>query len=462
MPLPIAKFLRQHKEELLFAFAIVMLIVTSWIAWNYYDIKVFMEWAKIAENENILRIYSDARKAGYMPLVPIVFILTYMISKALIVFIINLANIASSTFYIDSMKILMRIPLMLAIALTGYILYKKEGWKVAKWWIFGIPVWIVYLAYQFDPLMVLFMVLGAYSFVEKKYDRAGLFWGLGTALKFVPIILVPLAFKVLRHRKRELGKFLLFFVTPIVTISLPFLMYNPVLMIKKVLEFHASRYPQMLSLFNVPMLISNYEFAYANILSWIWIPIFILIYVYILIRADIKEGNKETIFKVIGSLVLAFIIFNKVQNPQYILWAYPFIAYVLSRKEKNILKYVLLLATLMGSLIYPLLYYFPPAVLDKEIIIEEDMTPYNAKELLLMSFEGSAKFIVENTIAFFRTYFYDLMEYLYTHFNILGAFTVLIHNILLVTILCNFIPRPTNIVGLNRQVLSKILKRLKM
>jgi len=239
-------------------------------------------------------------------------------------------------------------------------------------------------------------------------------------------------------------------------------MYNPVLMIKKVLEFHASRYPQMLSLFNVPMLISNYEFAYANILSWIWIPIFILIYVYILIRADIKEGNKEAIFKVIGSLVLAFIIFNKVQNPQYILWAYPFIAYVLSRKEKNILKYVLLLATLMGSLIYPLLYYFPPAVLDKEIIIEEDMTPYNAKELLLMSFEGSAKFIVENTIAFFRTYFYDLMEYLYTHFNILGAFTVLIHNILLVTILCNFIPRPTNIVGLNRQVLSKILKRLKM
>jgi len=446
----------------LFAFAIVMLIATSWIAWNYYDIEVFMEWAKIAENKNILRIYSDARKAGYMPLVPIVFILTYMISKALIIFIINLANIATSTFYIDSMKILMRIPLMLAIALTGYILYKKEGWKVAKWWIFGIPVWIVYLAYQFDPLMVLFMVLGAYSFVEKKYDRAGLFWGLGTALKFVPIILVPLAFKVLRHRKRELGKFLLFFVTPIVTISLPFLMYNPVLMIKKVLEFHASRYPQMLSLFNVPMLISNYEFAYANILSWIWIPIFILIYVYILVKADIREGDKETIFKVIGSLVLAFIIFNKVQNPQYILWAYPFITYVLSRKEKNILKYVLLLATLTGSLIYPLLYYFPPAVLDKEIIIEEDMAPYNAKELLLMSFEGSAKFIVENTIAFFRTYFYELMEYLYTHFNILGAFTVLIHNILLIMILCNFIPKPTNIMELDRQVLSKILKRLKM
>ncbi|OYT60193.1 MAG: hypothetical protein B6U75_02290 [Desulfurococcales archaeon ex4484_217_1] len=462
MPLPIAKFLKQHKEELLFGFAIVMLIVTSWIAWNYYDIKVFMEWAKIAENKNILSIYSDARKAGYMPLVPIVFILTYIISKALIAFIINLANIASSTFYIDFMKLLMRIPLMLAIALTGYILYKKEGWKVAKWWIFGIPVWIVYLAYQFDPLMVLFMVLGAYSFVERKYDKAGLFWGLGTALKFVPIILVPLAFKVLRHRRKELGKFLLFFITPIIAISLPFLIYNPVLMIKKVLEFHASRYPQMLSLFNVPMLISNYEFAYANILSWIWIPIFILIYIFILVKADIREGNKEAIFKVIGSLVLAFIIFNKVQNPQYILWAYPFITYTLSRKEKNIFKYVLLLATLTGSLIYPLLYYFPPAVLDEEIIIEEDMTPYNAKELLLMSFEGSAKFIVENIIAFFRVRFYELMEYLYTHFNILGALTVLVHNVLLIVLLCNFIPKPITTLRLDRQVLLRVLKRLRM
>lgn len=457
----ILEFLRKHKESLFFALAIILLITTSWIAWNYYDIKVFMEWAKIAENKNVLRIYSDARKAGYMPLVPIVFILTYMISNALIMVLINLANIASSTFYIDSMKILMRIPLTFSIILTGYILYRNEGWKVAKWWIFGIPVWIVYLAYQFDPLMVLFMVLGAYSFVKKEYERAGLFWGLGTALKFVPIILIPLAFKVFKNRRKQFVKFLLSFILPVITISLPFLVYSPVLMIKKVFEFHASRYPQMLSLFNIPMLISNYKLEYANILSWIWIPIFTLIYLYILLKIKIKEGDKDSIFKAIGALILVFIVFNKVQNPQYILWAYPFITYILSKYSKNIFKYILLLATLTGSLIYPLLYYFPPAVLNKNIVIEEDMHPYSARNLLLMSFEGSAKFIVENVLAFFETYFYGVMEFFYINFNVFGALTIALHNALLIIILYNLTPHKYGLTYLEKSLLMKIKERIR-
>ncbi len=461
MPIIILEFLRKRKEGLFFALAIVLLITTSWIAWNYYDIKVFMEWAKIAENKNILRIYSDARKAGYMPLVPIVFILTYMISNALITFLINLANIASSTFYIDSMRLLMRIPLTFSIVLTGYILYRNEGWKVAKWWIFGIPVWIVYLAYQFDPLMVLFMVLGAYSFVKKKYERAGLFWGLGTALKFVPVILIPLVFKVLKGNRNQLMRFLLFFMLPVITISLPFLLYSPVLMIKKVFEFHASRYPQMLSIFNVPMLISNYKFEYANMLSWVWIPLFVLVYSYVLFKVKIKEGDKDSIFKAIGALILVFIVFNKVQNPQYILWAYPFITYVLSRNSKNILKYILLLATLTGSLIYPLLYYFPPAVLNENIIIEEDMHPYSARNLLLMSFEGSAKFVVRNILAFFETYFYGIMEFFYINFNVFGALTVALHNALLIIILYNLTPHKYGLAYLEKSLLVKIKKRIR-
>lgn len=448
------------KENLLFALAIILFIVTSWVAWNYYDISVFLEWTRIAENKNILKIYSDSKKAGYMPLAPIVFIATYMISKAILSAIVNIINIASSSFYIDFMKLSMRIPLLVSIVLTGLILYKKEGWNVAKWWIFGIPVWIVYLAYQFDPLMVLFMVIGAYFIVEKKYKATGFFWGLGAALKFVPILLLPLAFKVIGNNRKNIIKFLSFFTIPVVFISLPFLLFNPVIMVKKVLEFHASRYPQMLSIFNIPMLLTNYGFSYANILSWIWIPIFLSLYFLILWHIRVREGDKDSIFLAIGVLVLTFIIFNKVQNPQYILWAYPFLTYSLGRMNSGGLKKALLLATVLGSLIYPLIYYLPPAVLNKPILIEEDMQLYNARDLLMRSFDGSAIIIVKAILQFFETCMKNMMIFLYNNFNILGAIVIGFYNSLLLTIWFTLSLRNKMLISKSYLNLKKLLVKL--
>jgi len=428
---------KMKKELLLLILAILLLIATSWIAWNYYDISVFLEWAKIAESKNVLRIYSDARKAGYMPLAPIVFVATYIIAKGIFEVLVQIATIVGA-YYLDFMKLFMRIPLLLTIVATGFLLYKKEGWKVAKWWFFGIPVWIVYLAYQFDPLMVFFMVWGAYLFVEKKYRASGFLWGIGTALKFVPILFVPLAFKVIHNRSTFL-KFLLSFSIPVVVISLPFLLFNPVLMVKKVLEFHASRYPQMLSIFNVPMLLTNHKFMFSDILSWIWIPTFLIAYVMILISIKVYEGDKDSLFVAFALITLAFIIFNKVQNPQYILWSYPFLVYTLNKIGGRRLKYALLIATLLGSVIFPLLYYVPPAVLNEPILIEEDMKLYSARDLLIKSFEGSGKFIIEKFLDLMHKYLLNLNMLLYNNFNILGALAVSIYNILLLLVFSNLV-----------------------
>ena len=423
------------KELFLLALAILLLIASSWIAWNYYDISVFLEWAKIAESKNVLRIYSDARKAGYMPLAPIVFIATYIIAKGIFEALVQIASIIGA-YYIDFMKLFMRIPLLLAIIATGFLLYKREGWSVAKWWFFGIPVWIVYLAYQFDPLMVLFMVWGAYLFVEKKYYASGVLWGIGTALKFVPILFVPLAFKVISDR-RVFIKFIISFLVPVTIISLPFLLFNPVLMVKKVLEFHASRYPQMLSIFNIPMLATNHNLAFSDILNWAWIPVFVAIYTIILMTVDVKEGNKDSLFAAFALITLAFIIFNKVQNPQYILWSYPFLVYSFNKLGSKKVKYALLVATLIGSVIYPLMYYVPPAVLNKPILIEEDMKLYSARDLLVKSFEGSGKFIIEGFLNFMHKHFLQLSMVLYSNFNILGALAVSIYNALLLLLFLN-------------------------
>ncbi len=427
-------WIKRHlrKEWTLLALAIILLIASSWVAWNYYDISVFLEWAKIAESKNVLRIYSDAKKAGYMPLAPIVFIATYIIAKGIFEVLVQMISIVS-VYYLDFMKLFMRIPLLVTIVATGYLLYKREGWNIAKWWFYGIPVWIVYLAYQFDPLMVFFMIWGAYLFVEKKYRASGFLWGIGTALKFVPLLFIPLAYRVIKDRK-VFVRFLIYFSIPVIAISLPFLLLNPVLMVKKVLEFHASRYPQMLSIFNVPMLLTNHSFEYSDALSWIWIPIFASMYLIILLTVNVENADKEPLFKAFSLITLSFIIFNKVQNPQYILWSYPFLVYVLNKLNNKKLKTLLLFATLLGSLVFPLIYYLPPAVLNKPILIEEDMELYSARELLIKSFEGSGKFIVEKVLELSEKHLAWINTLIYVNFNLLGAFTVSLYNTFLLVL----------------------------
>lgn len=409
----------------------ILLATTTWIAWNYYDIRYFIQWVNVAEREGILKIYSETPKCGYMPLAPLLFIVSYLIAKN----IITLAPLVmKSILSFDYLIFIVKIPLLVATVATGYILYRREGWSVAKWWFYGIPVWLVAFTYQFDPIMVFFMLLGVYCLIDGRYRLGGVFIGIGAAFKFIPLLVVPLGYRVLKGN-RERIEYTFFVILPILVTSLPFLLFDVRAFISKVFGFHISRYPQMLSIFNIPQLLTNYNLAGLEWLNTIWVPLFLTLYCIIYFTFDIKSNDKNSFFLYISSIILLFLLFSKVQNPNYILWVYPFLIYWMTLKGRMIFKVLLLVTVVLGTLGYPTLLYFPAAVLNRPVFIEEDAAWYNARNLLLNSFTSSVRVLVIKTIEWFNINARKQMVWLYTNFNIIGALTIALYNGLLFTIL---------------------------
>ncbi len=411
----------------------ILLAVTTWIAWNYYDVHHFIQWVKVAEKEGILRLYSEAPKCGYMPLAPLLFIISYLIAKN----IIMLAPlVVKSILSFDYLIFIVKIPLLMATVATGYLLYKREGWEIAKWWFYGIPVWLVAFTYQFDPIMVFFMLLGIYCLIDGRYRLGGIFIGIGAAFKFIPLLVMPLGYRIIRDNKKKI-EYTLCTLLPIAIVSLPFVLFDMRAFINKVLGFHINRYPQMLSVFNIPQLLMYYNLNLAGLewLNMIWLPLFIILYCLIYFTFNIKLNDKGSFFLYVSSIILIFLLFNKVQNPNYILWVYPFLIYWMTVKRKRLFKILLLITIVLGTLGYPTLLYFPAAVLNKPIFIEEDAAWYNARDLLLNSFTSSLRVFVTKTIEWFDINAHKQMVWLYTNFNIIGAFTIALYNSLLCVIL---------------------------
>ena len=425
--------MRKLKSYIKIVVPSVLLVLTTWIAWNYYDVYHFIQWVRVAEREGILRLYSEAPKCGYMPLAPLLFIISYLIAKN----IITLAPLViKSILSFDYLIFIVKIPLLVATVATGYLLYKREGWEIAKWWFYGIPVWLVAFTYQFDPIMVFFMLLGIYCLIDGRYRLSGIFMGIGAAFKFIPLLVMPLGYRIIKNN-RERIEYTMYTLLPIAIVSLPFVLFDMRSFVNKVFGFHINRYPQMLSIFNIPQLLTHYNISLTGMewLNTLWFPLFITLYFIVYLGFNVKPGDKDSFFLFVSSVILLFLLFNKVQNPNYILWVYPFLIYWMTLKKKRLFKILLLIAIVLGTLGYPTLLYFPAAVLNKPIFIEEDAAWYNARELLLNSFTSSLRVFVTKTIEWFDVNAHKQMVWLYTNFNIIGALTIALYNGLLCTIL---------------------------
>jgi len=79
----------------------------------------------------------------------------------------------------------------------------------------------------FDGFSLFFLLLGLYLLLRNKPGFSGLAVGLGAMVKVLPLVLVPVAFKVLARRWR----FLAVLAVTIVAINLPFYLINPVLFV---------------------------------------------------------------------------------------------------------------------------------------------------------------------------------------------------------------------------------------
>lgn len=97
--------------------------------------------------------------------------------------------------------------LMLAFVLILYPLYQARGWKTALWLSMS-PLLAVYGVLNWDLLGILCWAWAVFLFERARYGWAGVFVGLGIAVKFFPIVMVPyFAAWLWIHRRDRLKRF---------------------------------------------------------------------------------------------------------------------------------------------------------------------------------------------------------------------------------------------------------------
>jgi len=367
----------KHKFSISLILSSFILLLTAHISWNYYDVQWWLEWTEFPPHQ----VYA-ATKNPYMPSVSLFFSSLYEVAERVYWLVIPLGL---EGHFIDVLRVVEKLPLIACILTVGIVLYCQEGWNAFKWWCFGLPVYAVFWGYQFDHFVTLFMLLGLYALCAKRYVLSGLLLGLGSTFKLVPFVLIPLALKVIKTLKRRL-LFSLAVMIPTAGILIPFLLASPADLIQKVLIFHGNRYPQELSLWNVPQLLSGYT-VFNPMLKSLWIVPFLVVYAFLLWRH--RGADKQTIFKSSLLILLAFILLNKVGNPPYFLWAYPLLVWWIgSQRSCTTVKTSIFLISLVGFVIHPCVLYIPAASLGENIFIVEDLAYWDARFLYLKSFEG--------------------------------------------------------------------------
>lgn len=413
----------------------LLMIASCWVAWNYYDARYFIAWAEVVKKYGILNLYQYSEKVAYMPLAPIFFVAIYTVSKEAIS-IASILGLTTLLAPVDVLRLLLKTPIIASIIGLGYYIYKREGWKTARYWFYGIPVWMVMWQYQFDPIMMALTVLGAYMLLEKKTLKAGLLWGVGAAFKYVPFLMVPIALKALSN-SRDRVKFLTFFTLPIAASILPFLVVDATDAIKKTLGFHLERYPQMLSMFEIPYLLTHYNLELGKWINYLWIPLFTFSYLLLILKCRVSLEDKDKLFSSLAATTLLFIIFNKISNPQYLLWPYPFLVYFMGKKDSynSNFKTAVLASTVVALILYPLIMFFPAAAIDRTVYVEEDASWLPARLMIIYSFNGRAKLLVSNLIYITEYFAWDFMVLLYKNSAIISALLIVVYNVLLLYIL---------------------------
>lgn len=413
----------------------VVMVASCWVAWNYYDARYFIAWAEVVGRYGLLSLYHYSEKVAYMPLAPIFFIVIYTVSKEVLT-VASILGLTTLLTPVDVLRLLLKIPIIISILGVGYYMYKREGWNIARYWLYGIPVWMVMWQYQFDPIMMALTVIGAYTLLDRKVFKAGLLWGIGAAFKYVPLLMVPIALKAIKSLRGRII-FLSSFTLPIIASLLPFLQVNAIDVIKKTLGFHLSRYPQMLSIFEIPYLLTHYNLNVGGWVNYLWLPLFATSYILVIVKAKVDLEDKDTLFSYLAAVTLLFIVFNKVSNPQYLLWPYPFLVYLMGRGRilNPNFKTAVITSTIVALILYPFVMFFPAAAIDRTVYVEEDASWLPARLVLLYSFDGRAKLLISKILYFTEYFAWDVMSFIYNYSWAFSILLIIVYNTLLIYIL---------------------------
>jgi Gpi18-like mannosyltransferase len=251
-----------------------------------------------------------------------------------------------TVFLCGDFVLLCKLPFIVGDLLIGYVLYifAKE-WQVdgdkdslRSYLITIIYLFLPYPIYEssyvgrFDSVPVLFLLLTIYFLQKENYNYAGLFWGLGIMYKWFPVIIAPVIFLYFfkNQKMKDFARFILITGAVCFLISLPFLIIAPNQYISTYL-FHLTgrEISTDLAIYSLYSYLTNdYSFT-VRIISTI---IQIVVLLGLILRFSIAKRVFESPYVLLilsGLFMNAFVLFNRIINPQYFFWYFPFLLFLI-------------------------------------------------------------------------------------------------------------------------------------
>ncbi|ABN69618.1 hypothetical protein Smar_0510 [Staphylothermus marinus F1] len=417
----IRKVLTYQNGLLLLLLINILLLSTAIFSWNYYDVRYFLEWADVVRDHGILFVYKYARKVAYPPIAVLTFVLPHLLATSI-------------TTSLPIIRLIDKLPLIIAFNLIFIFLRNKHGLKTAYYWLANAVPYLVILVYQFDLLPALFILLAAYELAKPSRNPVKVAVYLALAILYKQILiflaLIPLIIYYKEKRFTDLKKYVVTGIAVASIVILPFFVVDPYAFIYKVLIYHSQRYPQELSLWAIPLYLYNYD--YTRLPSWItvtWLPIYVVALVFYFVKIiKIDRFDESIIYKYFVIYILMTLIVNKVNNLGYLTWALPLLAIIINSKNSMLdgSRFLYIAISWIEGILYPFVTLFAAAVVYGSVLIIEDLSYYSALWAIERSIDRTT--FVFSFIDYMRVYFYNFFEALYRGMGISATIFTLLYN----------------------------------
>ncbi len=261
---------------------------------------------------------------------------------------------------------LCKLPFIIGDLLIGYVLYifAKE-WQVNSdnfshrsymitllYWFLPYPIFESSYIGRFDSIPTLFLMLTIYFLHKEHHNYAGLCWGIGIMYKWFPVIVAPIIFLYFfkTNKMQNLARFLFITCAVCFLISLPFLILAPNQYISTYL-FHLTgrEISTDLAIYSLYSYLTN---DYSMIVRIISTTIQMVVLLGLFLRFSVAKKVFETPYTLIilsGLFLNAFVLFNRIINPQYFFWYFPLLLFLLFF-QKNVKRQLFLTIFLIINL----------------------------------------------------------------------------------------------------------------
>lgn len=274
-------------------------------------------YAHISANQSHLP-YTDT--FNYLPLTYYIFGATQIILKPILptgfsAWINDWSQFQYHNPNLPVFLLILKLPYLFFDLLIAYLLYKMfSQTKFFLFWLFNPMVfYLVYVLGNFDILPSALTLLSLFLIVKNRHFGAGLVFGVGAATKLYPLIFLPPIILTLLSSPKNLAKYLLGILTPLLITLMPFVsstdFWN---------SFFGSGLTQKIMALKLGM-----------------VPIFPAFYLLVIFL--FRHRSLSFQFSLIGLLFLATVNFH----PQWLLWFLPFMTISLTSSRFSLSVFAL-------------------------------------------------------------------------------------------------------------------------